>query len=87
LLDGLLERLKQIVGREKARSEVSLDLKGVLPVHSLDPALYLNGVAMREESHRAGINGWNADRTGFALSDVAYLLELGEVLWVCQKDP
>jgi hypothetical protein len=47
----------------------------------------LNDVVVREESHCVGFNVWNTSREGFALSDVAYPLELGELLWVNQKDP
>ena len=35
---------KSPVGKQ-AGAEVRLDLEGILPVHSLDPALYLNDVA------------------------------------------
>ena len=42
---------------------------------------------MGEESHCAGINARNPDRTGFALCDVAYPFEHGEVFWVSEKDP
>ena len=35
---------------------------------------------MREESHHTGIHVGNAGGTGFALCDVAYLLELVEIV-------
>jgi len=42
---------------------------------------------MREEPHGVGINARKADRTGFALCNVAYPFERGEVFWVSKKDP
>ena len=83
----VLERLEQVVGGKQTGAEVCLDLEGIFPVNSLDPASYLNDVAMREESHCTGINARNADRTGFALCDVAYPFEHGEVFWISKKDP
>lgn len=87
LFDGFLELLEQVMGGKQTGAEVCLNLKGILPVHSFDPALYFNDVAMREESHCTCINGRNADRTGFALCDVAYLLELREFIRVSEKYP
>jgi len=61
--------------------------RGWKAVHSLDPALYFNYGAMREETHCTGINARNADQTRFALCEVAYPFEHGEVFWVSKKDP
>ena len=86
LVDGSLESYKQVVGGEEARAQVSLDLKDILPFHSLDPALNLGKVVVREESHSAGINGGGSDRTRFTLCDMAYPLELEEIFWVSKGD-
>jgi hypothetical protein len=80
LLDGFLEGDKQVMGGEEARAQASLNLEGILPVHRLDPALDLKEFAMREESHRTGIHVGNAGGTGFALCDVAHILELAEIV-------
>jgi hypothetical protein len=82
LLYGFLESHKEVVGSEEAGAQASLDLKGILPIHSLDPALDLNKIAVREEPHPEGIDAGNADGTGFTLCDMAYLLELKEIIWV-----
>lgn len=87
LLYRLLKRLEQVVGGKKTGAEVCLNLESILPVHSLDPALYFNDVPMREESHFASIDGRNANRTGFALCNVAYPFEVGEVFWISKNDP
>jgi hypothetical protein len=49
--------------------------------------LHFSDLAGREESHWTGIYSRHADRTGFALCDVAYPFELAEVFWVSEKDP
>ena len=54
LFDGFLERLEQVVGGKQSRAEVCLDLEGILPVHSLDLALYFNDVAMRAHMRLLG---------------------------------
>ena len=54
---------------------------------SLDLALYFNDVTMREESCRTEANTRDVNRTGFALCDVAYPFEHGEVFWVSKKYP
>jgi len=38
-LDGFLERNQQIVCVQVTAAEVSLNLKGILPLHGLDPTL------------------------------------------------
>jgi hypothetical protein len=80
----VLERLEQVVGSKQTGAEVCLDLEGIFPVNSLDPASYFNDVAMREESHCTGINARNADRTGFALCDISFRTE---VFWASKKNP
>src|SRR6267142_1766227 len=80
VLDGLLKGIQQIARVEEAASQVSLDLEGILPLHRLDPALHVNEVALGEESHSLGFNARNADGTGFTLHDMAYLLELEEII-------
>ena len=86
LLDGFLECDEQVVGGKEAGAQASLDLESILPVHSLDPAMDLIEFALREESGRAGIHAGNSGRKGFTLRDVAYLLELGEIVRVSEEN-
>jgi hypothetical protein len=85
-LYGFLESHEEVVGGEEAGPQAGFDLKGILPIHGLDPPLDLNKVTVREESHLEGIHTGNADGTGFTLCVVAYLLELDEIFWVRKND-
>src|SRR6266850_2836786 len=86
VLDGLLKGIQQIARVEEAASQVSLDLEGILPLHRLDPALHVKEVALTEESYSLGFNARDADGTGFTLRDVAYLLELEEIILLGEND-
>jgi hypothetical protein len=68
------------VSVEEATTQVSLDLESILPVHGVDPALDVEELAGAEELLSLGINTPNAGGTGFTLRDVAYLLELEEIV-------
>jgi hypothetical protein len=48
--------------------------------------LDLKEVAVREESHPAGIHAGNAGGTGFTFCEVAYLLKLEKFVWLSKED-
>ena len=90
MLDGFLDRFlegnEQIVRVEETASQISLDLERILPVHRLDPALYVGDIAVREESFRAGIHAGDADGTRLTPYDVAYLLKLEEIVMLSRDN-
>jgi hypothetical protein len=90
MLDGFLDRFlegnEQIVRVEEAASQISLDLERILPVHLLDPTLYVEEVAGREELLRVGIHSGNTDGTRFTAYDVAYLLKLEEIVMLSRDN-
>ena len=46
VFNRFLECLEQVIGGTQNKAEVCLSIKGILPVHNLDPALYFSDVTM-----------------------------------------
>ncbi len=77
-----LQGVEEIVRIEEATAQVPLNLKGVLPLHCLYPALDVVKFTVSKEIHPKSVDSMYADWERFALRDVAHLLEIEQIFRV-----
>jgi hypothetical protein len=71
---------------EEAATKIGLNLEAILPIHRLNPALHIAYIEARKETLRDCIHAGNRNRLKSALYYVAQLLELDEIISICEKD-